>query len=486
MIPSSRHNRRQFMQYSSAAALAAAIGESRFLPGASSWSQDECCERTYATVADAIKSPPETVAYVPAIYTGTPVQQPDYLATIDLDKSSKTYGQIIHRLPMPNLGDELHHFGWNSCSSCHGKATAGRRFIVLPGIGSSRIHIVDTQDAKAPKLHKVIEPDAVKATGLSAPHTVHCLASGEIMISMLGDAEGKGPGGFLLLDENFEIKGRWEREATGMKFNYDFWYQPRHNVMISSEWGAPQTVAGGFNPDDVAAGKYGRQLHFWDWQERKIVQSIDLGDQGLIPLEVRFHHNPDSTHGFVGAALSSTIWHWHKAGDRWQAAPVVSVDPVPHEGWPFPVPGLITDLVLSMDDRFLYFSNWLHGDLRQYDVSDPTHPKLTGQLWLGGVLGKGRELRGKKLSGGPQMLQLSLDGKRLYLTNSLYSPWDNQFYPEMATSGSYLLKIDCDTERGGMSLDESFFVDFGAEPHGPARAHEIRFATGDSTSDIWS
>ena len=62
------------------------------------------------------------------------------------------------------------------------------------------------------------------------------------------------------------------------------------------------------------------------------------------------------------------------------------------KGWPFPVPGLITDLVLSMDDRWLYFSNWLHGDMRQYDVSDPAKPKLTGQLWLGGVLGKPSEL----------------------------------------------------------------------------------------------
>jgi len=36
-------------------------------------------------------------------------------------------------------------------------------------------------------------------------------------------------------------------------------------------------------------------------------------------------------------------------------------------------------------------ANWLHGDLRQYDVSAPAHPKLTGQLWLGGLLGKGGE-----------------------------------------------------------------------------------------------
>jgi methanethiol oxidase len=158
---------------------------------------------------------------------------------------------------------------------------------------------------------------------------------------------------------------------------------------------------------------------------------------------------------------------------------------VEQKGWPFPVPGLITDLVLSLDDRWLYFANWLHGDIRQYDVSDPTNPKLTGQAWLGGVLGKGEAVRGEKLPGGPQMLQLSLDGKRLYVTNSLYSSWDNQFYPEIAKRGSYLLQLDCDTERGGLEVNEKFFVDFGAEPEGPARAHEIRFPGGDCTSDIW-
>ncbi len=482
------HDRRQFLAQTAMAAMAASSVARMAMGHSTSADDNACCERTFATVADAIKSPRETVAYLPSIYAGTNVDKPDYLATIDLDPASSTYGQIIHRLEMPNIGDELHHFGWNACSSCHGhEGTSGRRYIILPGIASSRIHIVDTLNPQAPKLHKVIEPEEVKAkSGLSAPHTIHCLASGEILVAMLGDAAGNAPGGFMVLDQDFNIKGRWENDATGMKFNYDFWYQPRHNVMVSSEWGAPNTVSKGFNPDDVAQGKYGTQIHFWDWTKRDIVQTIDLGNDGLIPLEVRFHHSPASTHGFVGAALSSTMWHWHKAGDQWKAEKVISVDAVPVDGWPFPVPGLITDLVLSLDDRYLYFSNWLHGDLRQYDVSDPFKPKLTGQIWLGGVIGKGRELKGKKLTGGPQMLQLSLDGKRLYLTNSLYSPWDNQFYPEMANAGSYLLKVDVDTENGGIQLDEDFFVDFGNEPNGPSRAHEIRFSTGDSTSDIWS
>ncbi len=446
----------------------------------------DCCGSTYASPEAAIKSPREKLLYATALYVGTETKKPDYLATVDVDPDSPTYSKVIHRTVMPHVGDELHHFGWNACSSCHGDPEKRRRYIVLPGLLSGRIHILDAADPAAPRLHKVIEPEAIAAeTNLSAPHTVHCLPSGQIMISMLGDAEGNTPGGFLLLDEEFNIAGRWEAKNSGVKFNYDFWYQPRHNVMISSEWAAPNTFRGGFNLDDVKAGKYGSQLHFWDWSKHKLVQSIDLGAEGLIPLEVRFHHNPASAHGFVGAALSSSMWHYHKQDDKWQADKIIQVEPVETKGWPFPVPGLITDLVLSMDDRFLYFSNWLHGDLRQYDVSDPARPKLTGQLWLGGVIGKPSQLKGRNATGGPQMLQLSLDGKRLYVTNSLYSSWDNQFYPQIAKTGSYLLQIDCDTGRGGMQINEDFFVDFGQEPGGAARAHEMRFPGGDCTSDIW-
>ena len=445
-----------------------------------------CCGPGYASPEAATKAEREKVLYTIALYTGTGIEQPDYLATVDVDPNSPTYSQVIHRLPMPYIGDELHHFGWNACSSCHGDASKSRRFMVIPGQRSSRIHIVDTADAKAPKLHKVIEPEEIKEkTNLTAPHTVHCLADGHVMISMLGDSEGNGPGGFLLLDENFDIAGRWEHKADGMRFNYDFWYQPRHNIMVSSEWGAPKTYYPGFDLKDVAAGNYGSQLHFWDWSKHEIIQSFDLGDEGLIPLEVRFHHNPDSTHGFVGAALSSNVWHWHKPNGHWQVEKVIDVPSVEVEGWPIPVPSLITDILLSMDDRYVYFSNWLHGDIRQYDISNPSDPKLTGQVWLGGLLGKSEESKGKKLAGGPQMLQLSLDGKRLYVTNSLFSSWDNQFYPDLSKAGSYLLQIDCDTENGGLKINENFYIDFGKEPAGPSRAHEMRYPGGDCTSDIW-
>ncbi len=440
--------------------------------------------RCYASPIAASQSPPEKLAYVVATYVGTGRDKPDYLAVIDTDPESKTYSQVIHRLRMPYVGDELHHFGWNACASCFGERD--RRYLVIPGLASSRIYIVDTANAREPKLTRVIEPEEViRKARLTGPHTVHCLADGRIMISMLGNEKGDAPGGFLMLNDRFEIDGTWAASRDGMQLNYDFWYQPRHNVMVSSEWGALNTVKPGFKLEDVQAGKYGHRLQFWDWTQKRIAQTIDLGEDGRIPLEVRFHHDPESTHGFVGAALSSTIWHWFKDGDHWKAEKVVEVPAQEVEGWDFPVPGLITDIVLSMDDRWLYFSDWLHGDIRQYDVSDPSKPRLTGQVWLGGVLGKPSSLPEKNLAGGPQMLQLSLDGRRLYVTNSLFSSWDNQFYPEIGKKGSYLLEIDCDTKHGGMAVNPRFFVDFGKEPDGPVRAHEIRFPFGDSTSDIW-
>jgi len=431
----------------------------------------------YASPEEALKAPREEIVYVASLHTGTGVDEPDFLAVVDVNPDSDTYGQIIHKTYMPNKGDELHHFGWQVCSSaCH--TNLNRQYIVVPGFRSTNVHVIDVMtDPRHPEIVKVIPGEEIKRkTGLSAPHTVHCMPGEIVVISMLGDENGDTPGGFAVLDaKNFDVLGRWEARPGEIQFNYDFWYQPRKNTLISSEWAAPKTFQDGFNLQDVQEGKYGHSIHFWDLSEKRVVQSIDLGEEGLIPLEVRWLHNPDAETGFVGAALSSAIWRWYKEDGEWKAQKVIQVEPKDVEGWPFPVPGLITDLVVSMDDRFLYFSDWLHGDLRQYDISDPANPKLTGQVWLGGVL-QPVYMNGRKLEGGPQMLQLSMDGRRLYVTNSLYSSWDNQFYPGLK---SWMLKIDCDP-NGGMKLDENFYVDFGT-----ARAHEMHLPGGDCTTEIF-
>jgi len=441
----------------------------------------------FASPKEAMKGPREKLLFVTCTYANTGIDKPDYLAVVDADPDSKTYSQVVHRLSMPKVGDELHHYGWNICSSCHGKP-GDRRYLIVPGLMSGRIHIIDAKDPLNLKLHKVIEPETIaKVADLSAPHTVHCLPSGEVMLSMLGNAKGEGPGGFLLLNDKFEPTGRWEKDATGMNFNYDFWYQPRHNVMVSSEWAAPKTFAPGPSFDDVKAGKYGRKIHLWDWKDRKIRQSFDLGEAS-IPLEVRFAHDPAKPFGFVGAALSSTMWRFAAGPDgKWVAAKAVGLAGVANDKFPGgSVPALISDFVLSMDDRYMYVAAWLHGKVYQYDITNPAEVKPVDSVTIGGVVNPTAKLKGKELSGGPQMLQLSLDGKRLYVTNSLFSTWDNTFYPAIGKQGSWLVQVDCDIEKGGLKLNEKFLVDFGKEPDGPSRAHEVRYPGGDCTSDIFS
>ena len=430
----------------------------------------------HSSPQEAMQAPREEFLYVACLHEGTGVDAPDFLAVVDAEE-----GRIVHETPMPNVGDELHHYGWNRCSSaCHGP---DRSHLIVPGFRSSRVHIVNvSDDPRKPTIEKVIEPEEIIGeTGLSRPHTVHCMPGDNVVMSMLGDADGNATCGFAVLDaKTFEIKGRWENGGERPPMNYDFWYQPRKNVLVSSEFGAPNAYEKGFDLEDVGAGHYGQRMHFWNLEERTLEQSIDLGEQGLVPLEIRWLHDPDAEEGFIGAALSSAMWRFHRSNGSWSAEPVITTEGVELEGWPFPVPPLITDLVLSMDDKALYFSNWLHGDLRRYDVSDPANPKLTGQLWLGGVLGNPNDA-GRELNGGPQMLQLSLDGKRLYVTNSLYSTWDNQFYPELR---SWLLKVDIG-EDGSMEVDPDFFVDFHDRPGGPARAHEVRLQGGDCTTEIF-
>ena len=443
----------------------------------------------YSTPQAAIEeSDPERLAYVMGLYVGTDVDAPDFLAVVDVDPDSESYGEVVDRVEMPDRGDELHHFGWNACSSsCHMDGLE-RRHLIVPGQRSSRIHVIDAEDRRDPELTEVVEPEEVFDYDLSAPHTVHCIPDGEIMISMLGDADGELPGGFLLLNDDFEIEGRWDPPGE-IDMNYDFWYQPRQNVMVSTEWAAPETYYPGFDLEDVEAGKYGRRLHFWDWTEKEVEQTIDFGEEGMIPLEVRFLHSPVSTHGFVGAALSSNVFHFYEDsadGGRYRAEKVIDVEDREHEDWDMPVPGLVTDLLVSMDDRYLFFSNWLHGDVRMYDVSDPANPRLADRIWAGGHFGPSHPIDGEReVVGGPQMLQLSLDGERLYWTTSLFSSWDEQFYPGEGEKGSVMLKADVDPRRGTMELDGDFLVDFGEMPAGPARAHEIRWPDGDCTSDVW-
>jgi selenium-binding protein 1 len=96
---------------------------------------------------------------------------------------------------------------------------------------------------------------------------------------------------------------------------------------------------------------------------------------------------------------------------------------------------------------------------------------------LGGVASHAPNPKAGPLNGGAQMVELSRDGRRIYLTNSLYAAWDEQFYPEGIRG--WMTKFDADP-NGELKVDPSFFVGFEGE-----RAHQVRLEGGDASSDSY-
>jgi selenium-binding protein 1 len=451
----------------------------------------------YPSPRMAEKAPAESLAYVAAFDPDR--KTPDAIAVVDVDPKSGSYGKIVNTVSMPNFGDELHHFGWNACSSCLCPQAphphVERRYLVVPGLRSSRIHILDVKpDPKKPSIVKVIEPEELaEKTGYTRPHTIHC-GPGGIFVAALGNREGKGPGGIFVMDqESFEPLGQWEVDRGSQYFAYDAWWHLGHDTMVTSEWGTPDTFENGLIPEVLLGSKYGRRLHFWDLNKRKHLQEIDLGEEHQLVFELRPAHDPRKAYGFVNCVislkdLSSSIWTWYRDGDRWAVKKIITIPAEPASADDLPpllkgfgaVPPLVTDIDLSMDDRFLYVSCWGTGDLQQYDVSNPFEPKLTGKVRIGGIVAKGSHPGAKNgsLGGGPQMVEVSRDGRRVYFTNSLYGAIDKQFYHE--GFDGWMVKLDADP-NGGIRFDERFFVDW-PKGHLP---HQVRLEGGDCSSDSY-
>jgi selenium-binding protein 1 len=447
----------------------------------------------YPSPKMASKAPQEEVAYVANMYVGTGIERPDYVAVIDTNPKSENYSKVIYKVELPYIGDELHHFGWNACSSVlcpNGKPDLERRYLIVPGLRSSRIYVIDTKkDYRRPEIKKIIEPSEVKdKTGYSRLHTVHC-GPDALFISALGNENGDGPGGLLVMDHySLDVLGKWEIDRGDQYYSYDFWWHITSDVMVTSEWAVPNTIENGLNPAHLK-DKYGNRIHFWDLRKRRKVNSITLGEENRMILELRPFHDPTRLMGYVNSVvslkdLSSSIWLWFNEDGKWRAEKVIEIPAEPLESGlpeilkPFKaVPPLVTDINLSLDDKFLYVSLWGIGELRQYEVSDPFRPRLTGKVKLGGIFHKENHPSGHKLTGAPQMVEVSRDGKRVYVTNSLYSSWDNQFYPEGIKG--WLVKLDASSE-GGLAIDKEFFVDFGY-----SRAHQVRLKGGDASSDSY-
>src|SRR5262249_22186533 len=195
------------------------------------------------------------------------------------------------------------------------------------------------------------------------------------------------------------VLGKWEIDRGPQYLHYDFFWHLGYDTMISSEWGTANMVSSGVNPEILLKGGYGHKLHVWDLRRRKHLEALDLGAEQQMVLELRPAHDPVKAYGFAGvvvslADLSASIWVWYRDNGRWAVKKVITIPAEPADPDLLPpvikgfkaVPPLVSDINLSVDDRFLYVSCWGTGEFQQYDVSDPFNPKLTGSIKIGGMV----------------------------------------------------------------------------------------------------
>jgi methanethiol oxidase len=394
--------------------------------------------------------PHERFLYVATIAQSN--QDPDFVAVIGADPRRHDFGRIVNRIDMPNVGDELHHFGYSF----------DQKRLIVPGLFSNRIHIFSIHgDGKRMKLDAMNE-DLVQRSGYIVPHSVIATSRGKAVVTMIGAATADTqPGGIVEIDDRtgafttyFGPSPVRDPHEIGPRYMYDFDALKPANRGISTSFGPPALCGAG-----VAPSCLGDEVAVWDLEQRKVIQVAHLGSLSGA-LEVRFIDKPGVRRALINTPGTHAVW----LAEDDDKDGVFKFHQVlgPKDGLLIPV-----DMLLSYDHKFMYLTNWFGNTVQQFDISDPFHPVLKATVPVPH----------------PNMLRLSPDNKRLYVSNSLLTPWDNDPRFGPPRSGDYgIWLFHVDGRDGGLTPlkpDGSAWVAFTHVQKkyttGPAGPHMMLF-----------
>ena len=236
------------------------------------------------------------------LYVSTIAQSatdPDFIAVIGADPEQPDFGQIVNRVDMPNVGDELHHFGYS----------ADQSRLIVPGLFSSRIHVFDIGSDGSTMTLDVVNEDLVTDSGYAVPHGVMAV-HGMLLAPMIGAANDQTqPGGIVQIDDRtgefVDYFGPGpERTAaeSGPTYMYDFAMTPDGASAISSTFGSPALCAPGIDPTCL-----GDEVSVWDVESEAVVQTADLGANSGA-LMVRFVDDAGVRRAFINTPGTSAVW----------------------------------------------------------------------------------------------------------------------------------------------------------------------------------
>jgi selenium-binding protein 1 len=309
--------------------------------------------------------------------------------------------------------------------------TDDRGRIWAASLNTSRFFIFDVRtDPLNPRLERTIE-NVPKLTGLTGPHTPYAIP-GRMLVTMASGPEGTGPGGVV----EFTNEGEYVASHRTPNHAYEIVVKPEFNRMLVSSWVPQKMFMSPMSQWDPK--QFSNSVTVWDLKARKIVQELK-GDP--VPLATRWALKPNASYGYSINHAGNSIWMFRRGKDgvfSYAKAADLSAGCLPG------------DLRQSADDRYMYVSCIGGGEVQAWDISKPDRIRLHDTVQ--GLVQA-------------NMMHLTLDGKRLYVTNSAISSID--FSPR------YALRLIHVGPDGKMKQDPFFAIDFSQAPNGPARPHDM-------------
>jgi hypothetical protein len=408
-----------------------------------------------------------------AVWTGDADRQnADFLAVLDADPTSPSYGKVLRTYPVRSRGNEAH--------ALSAVPRADRR-VFASGLLTDRTFVFDLRQPLAGRLLHVDEP--APGRKLRAPHAATTLPNGHVVVPCSDPAGYRGdprqllaePGGLVELDAD----GGFVREIPAA--------DPDARHLIIAPYGAavaPEidrlvtTNAGhGYTPTTQGERMPGISVQVWKLDELTLLKTIVLeagprGEENLGPVTARFLHRQP-------VALVAT----DQGGGLYASDSIAAATPAFRLVFDFGAGADGGDGAVTPDDR--YWVEALGGSSRvaALDVSDPFHPKLASAVRLDRDPLHGDDTR----RGGPHGLTMSADGTRIAVSDygvdvpGLVRDGDHRVYMLRLDPATGRLRVDTGfqdetTGEVGVSFDREHW------PHGdtgPARPTGMLFVTAE-------
>jgi 56kDa selenium binding protein (SBP56) len=378
--------------------------------------------------------------------------RPDFLAVIDFNERSPTYGRVLRTVPLPppgNVGNEPHH--------CH--LSADKNILACGGLlsvlkGQPGIFFFDVSNARHP-----VFLFATSAPNSSITDDFLPLPGGGFLVTQMGSATGGTPGRLAEFDHKLKLIAEYPANPPSDGFNpHGISAAFRRNLLVTSDFINPVTTLNGVNGDNV---ELRGSLRFWNLANREITRTVFL-PEALGTMDVKLI--PKDPHG--RAVTVNMFSGFVYTVDPTDGSVVKSFDCeniVPHIEVPVRG-GMVQLLAMPKSGDRLIFASFQAGQIGMLDISDRTHEDGFVQQAIVN-LGEGA---------GPHDIVLTKDDSRLVVTDYFL---DEDAFGKIHFEGDHkvhVIQVTHDT----LTLDPRFDLDFnkafkhtypaGARPHGIA------------------